>query len=232
MIADLTWAFEGFANDDAVRAILITGEGRGFCSGANLSGRSEAIQEPPPFGANDSLIRHYNPFCSLLRRSPKPTVSAVNGAAAGIGASIALLCDLIVAGESGYFIQAFRRVGLVPDGGATYLLSRLVGKTRAMELMLLGEKLSAEKALEWGVVNRCVPDAELLPTALALADALSDGPASLGFSRNLIWAGMESAWSAQLEAEAYGQAEAQRTTDAREGVLAFAEKRPPQFKGK
>ncbi len=142
-------AFEGFVANPDVRAIVLTGEGRGFCSGANLSGGGGRVTENPN-GPNQSLLKVYNPFVSAVRKSPKPLVAAVNGVAAGVGASLALVCDLIVAGESAYFLQAFRRIGLVPDGGATYLLPRLVGKARAMELTLLGEKLPARTALEWG----------------------------------------------------------------------------------
>jgi 2-(1,2-epoxy-1,2-dihydrophenyl)acetyl-CoA isomerase len=224
-------AFEGFVADPQVRAIVLTGEGRGFCSGANLSGGGGRITDAPG-GPNQSLLKVYNPFVSAVRKSPKPLVAAVNGVAAGVGASLALICDLCVAGESAYFLQAFRRIGLVPDGGATYLLPRLVGKARAMELALLGEKLPARTALEWGMINRCVPDAELMPTAMALAAQLADGPISLGYTRNLIWASLDAAWHEQVESEAYVQGDAARTEDAREGIMAFVQKRPAAFKGR
>jgi 2-(1,2-epoxy-1,2-dihydrophenyl)acetyl-CoA isomerase len=234
LMADLGAAFEGFVADPDVRAIVITGEGRGFCSGANLSGGGAAgnATASDPNGPNQALLKIYNPFVSAVRKSPKPLVAAVNGVAAGVGASLALVCDLCVAAESAYFLQAFRRIGLVPDGGATYLLPRLIGKARAMELTLLGEKLPAKTALEWGMINRCVPDAELMPAALELAKALADGPASLGYTRNLIWASLDAAWHEQVEGEAYAQGVAGRTEDAREGIMAFVQKRPAAFKGR
>ncbi|WP_068878052.1 MULTISPECIES: enoyl-CoA hydratase/isomerase [unclassified Phenylobacterium] len=232
LMGDLTAAFEDFAYGDKVRAIVLTGEGRGFCSGANLSGGGVAGRAQPAAGPNQSLIGTFNPFVSALRKSPKPLVSAVNGVAAGVGVSLALAADLAVAAESAYFLLAFRRIGLVPDGGATWMLPRLVGKARAMELMLLGEKLPAKTAVEWGLINRCVPDAELMGAAMQYAHALADGPASLGLTRNLVWDALDSSWQAQLEAEAYAQGAAQRTTDAREGVMAFVEKRPAKFTGR
>ena len=234
LMADLHGAFETLVADPGVRAIVITGEGRGFCSGANLSGGGAAASPTAsdPNGPNQALLKVYNPFVSAVRKSPKPLVAAVNGVAAGVGASLALVCDLCVAAESAYFLQAFRRIGLVPDGGATYLLPRLIGKARAMELTLLGEKLPAKTALEWGMINRCVPDAELMPAALELAKALADGPASLGYTRNLIWASLDAAWHEQVEGEAYAQGVAGRTEDAREGIMAFVQKRPAAFKGR
>ena len=231
LMEGLTAAFEGFVADRDVRAIVITGEGRGFCSGANLSGGGGRITDAPG-GPNQSLLKVYNPFVSAVRKSPKPLVAAVNGVAAGVGASLALICDLCVAAESAYFLQAFRRIGLVPDGGATYLLPRLVGKARAMELTLLGEKLPAKTALEWGMINRCVPDGELMATAMGLATQLADGPASLGLTRNLIWSSLDTAWHDQVELEAYRQGDAARTEDAREGIMAFVQKRPAEFKGR
>jgi 2-(1,2-epoxy-1,2-dihydrophenyl)acetyl-CoA isomerase len=231
LMRDLEGAFSDLVDNDAVRAIVLTGEGRGFCSGANLSGGGAGARGAAS-GPNQALLKVYNPFVNLVRTSPKPLVAAVNGVAAGVGVSLALVCDLVVAAESAYFLLAFRRIGLVPDGGATWLLPRLVGKARAMELMLLGEKLPAKTAQEWGLINRCVPDAELLPKALELARALADGPASLGYTRNLVWGALDASWAEQLEAEAYAQGDAGRTTDAREGVVAFIEKRPAKFTGK
>ncbi len=233
LMAELHADFEGMVADPGVRAIVLTGEGRGFCSGANLSaGGAGAPSASDPNGPNQSLLKVYNPFVSAVRKSPKPLVAAVNGVAAGVGASLAMVCDLCVAAESAYFLQAFRRIGLVPDGGATYLLPRLIGNARVMELTLLGEKLPAKTALEWGMINRCVPDADLMPAALELARALADGPASLGYTRNLIWASLDAAWHEQVEDEAYAQGNAARTEDAREGIMAFVQKRPAAFKGR
>ena len=234
LMSDLRSAMDKAIADPAVRAIVLTGEGRGFCSGANLSGRGDSGGDAVAAsdGPNQALLRTYNPFVSSIRRSPKPLVAAVNGVAAGVGVSLALACDLVVAAESSYFLLAFRRIGLVPDGGATWLLPRLVGKARAMELMLLGEKLPAATALDWGLINRCVPDAELMPKAMELANALANGPKSLGLTRNLIWDSLDADWHDQVEAEAYAQGVAGRTEDAREGIMAFVQKRPAAFKGK
>ena len=232
LMAELSAAVSAAIADPAVRAIVITGEGRGFCSGANLSGGSTGRATDASDGPNPALLNVYNPFVGMLRRSPKPLVAAVNGVAAGVGVSLALACDLVVAAESSYFLLAFRRIGLVPDGGATWLLPRMIGKARAMELMLLGEKLPAATALDWGLINRCVPDADLMPKAMELAHALASGPKSLGMTRNLIWDSLDAEWHDQVEAEAYAQGPAGRTEDAREGIMAFAQKRPAQFKGK
>jgi 2-(1,2-epoxy-1,2-dihydrophenyl)acetyl-CoA isomerase len=238
LMAELADAFAGFEDPDiGVRCLVITGEGRGFCSGANLAGGSSgsAVARPTadPEGpdAGLGLETVFNPFITRMRNYPVPIVAAVNGAAAGIGCSIALTADLVVAAESAYFLQAFRRIGLVPDGGATYLVARLVGKARAMELTLLGERLPAKTALEWGLINRCVPDADLMPTALELAKALATGPRSLGQIRRLVWDGLDTEWADQLHAERMAQKIAGRTADSREGVRAFLEKRPAQFKG-
>ncbi len=214
------------------RCVVLTGEGRAFCSGANLSPPSErATGADGQIDAGDRLEKHFNPLARALRELPVPFVTAVNGLAAGVGASFALMGDLIVAGESAYFLQAFRRIGLVPDGGATYMLPRLVGRARAMEMMLLGEKLPAPKALEWGLINRCVPDAEVLAAAKALALELARGPASLGLIRNLVWDSLDATYDEQLDRERDNQRRAGRTNDFIEGVTAFLQKRPANFKG-
>ena len=227
----LTDAFRSVSTGEgAARAIILTGEGRGFCSGANLSGRGPGGDAPR--GAGDALITHYNPLVKMIADLPVPFVTAVNGAAAGVGCSLALLGDIIVAGERAYFLQAFRRIGLIPDGGSTWLLPRMIGRARAMEMTLLGDRLPAAKALEWGLINRCVPDAQLMPTALTFAHELANGPASLGLIRKAMWAAQDADFSDQLAYEAKLQNEAGRTADFAEGVTAFLQKRPAAFTGR
>ncbi len=228
---NLVDAFAQIASGEIpARAVVLTGEGRGFCSGANLSG--PGIASAGPRDAGERLGTLVNPFMRSLRDFPMPIVTAVNGPAAGVGASLALMGDMILAGESAYFLQAFRRIGLVPDGGSTFLLARSLGKARAMELTLLGEKLPAAKALEWGLINRVVPDATLVDEAVKLAAELADGPASLAIIRKLVWKGLEAAHDEALDAERWGQKEAGDTEDNREGVAAFKEKRPAVFQGR
>jgi 2-(1,2-epoxy-1,2-dihydrophenyl)acetyl-CoA isomerase len=211
---------------------VLTGEGRAFSSGANLASGPPPVDSDGQPDLGGRLEVTFNPFVSMLRDLPIPYVSAVNGAAAGIGCSFALLADLIVAGESAYFLQAFRRIGLVPDGSATYHLPRMIGRVRAMEMMLLGERLPARTALDWGLINRCVPDSELLKTAKALAAELANGPTkTLGMIRRLAWASLDNTWPEQLHAERQAQRNAGRTEDFREGVAAFFQKRPAAFKG-
>lgn len=217
------------------RALILTGEGRGFCSGANLSGGGASTRDMDVDGKPDAgaaLEAIYNPMMTALRDFPYPIVTAVNGVAAGIGCPLALMGDMIVAGESAYFLQAFRRIGLAPDGGSSYLLPRLVGKARAMEMMLLGEKIPAAKALEWGLINRCVPDADLLGVATTLARELAKGPASLGAIRKLVWESLDADWNGQLHAERKAQKMAGKTEDFIEGVSAFLQKRVAAFKGR
>lgn len=230
MAQDLTAAFKQAQKD--ARAVILTGEGRGFCSGANLSGGGPATRDgDAPRDAGAALESIYNPLVTSLRDLPIPFVTAVNGAAAGVGCSLALMGDLIVAGEGAYFLQAFRRIGLVPDGGSTYLLPRMIGRARAMEMMLLGEKVPAKTALEWGMVNRCVPDGDLLSTAKKLATELANGPASVAMIRKIGWASLDNDWKEQLQLERVTQRDAGLTDDFLEGVTAFLQKRPAQFKG-
>lgn len=212
------------------RAVILTGAGRAFCSGADLSS-SPARSGDAPADMGAGLESTYNPLMTSLRDLPVPLVTAVNGAAAGVGCSLALVGDLIVAAEEAYFLQAFRRIGLVPDGGSTFMLPRTIGRARAMEMTLLGERIPAPQALDWGLVNRVVPAGELMAAAQDYARRLADGPASLGLTRRLVWDGATAGWDEQLHAEREAQREAGRTTDFVEGVRAFAEKRPARFTG-
>ncbi len=234
MAVELTDVFRQIATGQiAARAIVLTGAGKGFCSGANLqSGPTSRLDVDGKPDAGVALESTYNPLVTLMRDSDIPIVTAVNGAAAGIGCSFALLGDITIAGESAYFLQAFRRIGLVPDGGSTYMLPRLVGKARAMEMALLGEKITAQTALSWGLINRCVPDAELLPTALQVAKELANGPASLGAIRKLIWASLDQSWTEQLHEERVRQRSAGKSEDFMEGVAAFLGKRAAKFTGR
>lgn len=231
MVEELLLAFEK-ASDDA-RATILTGSGRGFCSGANLSGGGPTGSQPQGKpDAGKALDQFYNPLIVVMREHPHPIITAVNGAAAGVGCSIALMGDLVIASENAYFLQAFRRIGLVPDGGSTYLLPRNIGKARAMEMALLGDKIPAAKALDWGLINRVVPQDNLMKTATDLATDLANGPTvSLSMIRSLIWDGGEKDFSEQLHLERVAQRTAGRTSDFAEGVKAFLEKRPANFKG-
>ena len=207
------------------RALVLTGAGRGFCSGADMKELPTRRAE----GAGLVLERVFHPLFRRLRDLPAPIVTAVNGAAVGIGMSLALMGDLTVAARSSYFLLSFTRIGLVPDGGATFLLPRLIGLARARELALLAEKLPAERAHVWGLINRVVDDAQLMEEALSLAQRLADGPAALPHTRRLFWD--EKGYEAQLAREAAAQERAGATVDFAEGLLAFQEKREPKFSG-
>jgi 2-(1,2-epoxy-1,2-dihydrophenyl)acetyl-CoA isomerase len=217
---------------NGVRAVLITGTGRAFCSGADLQARGEAsiAGGSAPYAA---LTKTYNPLMMKLARLPVPVVTAVNGPAAGIGCSLALAGDFAIAGKSAYFLQAFVNIGLVPDGGASWMLPRLIGKARATEMMLLGEKISGEKAESWGLIHKCVEDAALMDEARALAARLASGPTvAIGIMRQNIAAALDSDYASALVREAEGQRIAGATADAMEGGAAFLEKRKVIFRGK
>ena len=216
---------------DGARAVLITGAGRAFCSGADLAAGRDRSAVGGGQASHDALTRHYNPLMVKLAELDVPTVAAVNGPAAGVGCSIALAADFAIAGTSGYFLQAFVNIGLVPDGGASWMLPRLVGKARATEMMLLGEKIDAAKAAEWGLIHKAVADEELLPEALALATRLAAGPTvALGLMRRNIALALDGYGDA-LNREAVAQRAAGGTGDAMEGATAFLQKRKPAFRG-
>jgi 2-(1,2-epoxy-1,2-dihydrophenyl)acetyl-CoA isomerase len=228
---DLLDAVTTVAEDDALRALLITGAGRGFSSGADLKEqRSEGDGGVPDLSAR--LKEIYHPIITGLREMPKPVVAAVNGPAVGIGCSLALAADLIVAAESAYFLLAFVNIGLVPDGGSTAFLPARVGYARAAEMAMLGERIAAEQALEWGLVNRVVRDGELDSVSAELLDRLANGPtSSYAGAKRLLNRRMYADLAGQLDAEAEAQKEQGQSKDFIEGVVAFVEKRPPNFSG-
>jgi 2-(1,2-epoxy-1,2-dihydrophenyl)acetyl-CoA isomerase len=231
--ADLLSALRQAAADEAVRAIVVTGAGRGFSSGADLKDMSAGASTPD--GRPDvytTLTERYHPIMKLIREVPKPVLAAVNGPAVGIGCSLALCCDLIVAAESAYFLLAFVNIGLVPDGGSSVFVPSRVGIARASELAMLGERLPAPRALEWGLINRVVPDAALDEEVTALAARLASGPTRsyAGAKRQLNnW--LYTRMDEQLDLEARLQQESTTTADFVEGVSAFVQKRPAQFSG-
>lgn len=218
--------------DRDVRCVLLTGAGRAFCSGANLKASAMAMAGDQPRDLGKSIDETYNPLVDAIRDLPVPIVTAVNGVAAGAGLSLALMGDLIVAADSASFVLAFRRIGLVPDASATYVLPRLIGKGRAMEMALLGEAVDAPTALAWGMVNRVVADTELPAASTDLARRLAEGPAALGATRRMIWKSLDHHWSRQLEEERDTQRDMGRTADFVEGVSAFLQKRPAAFTGR
>jgi len=233
MLGGITDALRHIATPESgVRCLLITGAGRAFSTGANLQQMTKGEEGSGPREAGSLLETGFHPVLRRLRDLPIPIVTAVNGPAAGAGMSLALMGDLILCARSAYFLQAFRRIGLVPDCGSTWLLPRLIGRARAMELSLLGEKLPAETALEWGLVNRVYDDAVLMDEATALARNLADGPTlALGLMRRLYWEATESSHEEQIEMERRFQLQAGASADFKEGLAAFLEKRPAQFTG-
>jgi 2-(1,2-epoxy-1,2-dihydrophenyl)acetyl-CoA isomerase len=227
---ELKQVVEGEAADPSVRAVLVTGSGRGFSSGADLKSGFEPADDGLPDIRGELEIFH--PVIAGIRRLEKPVVAAVNGPAVGIGASLALACDLLLAAESSYLGLAFVNIGLMPDGGSTLFVPAAVGKARAFEMALLGERVPAAKALEWGLVNRVVPDDSLMDEANALLEQLAAGPTrSYAASKRALNRMLYPDLDAQLDLEAELQHSLARTRDFQEGVTAFAEKRDPAFQG-
>ena len=213
------------------RALVLTGAGRGFCAGQDLSDRSFPTGESPDLGA--TLDRLYNPLVRKIRALELPVICAVNGVAAGAGANVALACDIVLAARSAKFIQAFAKIGLVPDGGGTWSLTRLVGEARAKALAMTAQPLSAEQAAAWGLIWQVVEDSELLQAAEALAADFASAPTrGLALTKQAIQAASTNSMDAQLDLERDLQRQAGRTQDYREGVAAFLEKRPPKFEGR
>jgi 2-(1,2-epoxy-1,2-dihydrophenyl)acetyl-CoA isomerase len=231
MHAELRQALASIREDDAIRVVVLTGAGRAFCAGQDLRERRRSGDEKPDLGA--SLETNYHPLVLALRSLEKPVIGAINGVAAGAGASIALACDIVIAAESARFIQAFSKLGLVPDAGGTFFLTRNIGAPRAMGLALLGDPLPARQAQEWGLIWRCVEDDALMPAVAELGARLASGP-SRGYARTkqAIYAAEQQALEQQLATESAYQRELGRTKDYAEGVAAFAEKRQPRFTGR
>lgn len=231
MLAELNDAVREVADPArGARCLLLTGQGPAFCSGANLA---DDVPRPPGHVPGDTLRSGYHPLLLALRDLEMPMVSAVHGAAAGIGMSLAIMADMVCASRQATFLQAFARIGLIPDGGATFLLPRLVGWGRAMELSLMAEKLPADKALEWGLVNRLYDDSDaLMAGAMAIARQLANGPRALALMRRAYWESASNSFEQQIDLEARLQRQAGRSEDFKEGVAAFLAKRPARFAGR
>lgn len=228
----LAAALDEAATDDAVRAIILTGAGRGFCAGQDLSDRAAAPGDSRP-DLGESLEKRYNPLIRRIRALDKPIIAAVNGVAAGAGANIALACDIVLAARSASFLQAFARIGLIPDSGGTWTLPRLIGEARARAAILLAEPISAEQAEAWGMIWKAVADDHLMPEARALAGRLAAGPTyGYGLAKRALAASPNQSLEAQLDLERDLQRLAGASDDYLEGVRAFSEKRPPRFTGK
>jgi 2-(1,2-epoxy-1,2-dihydrophenyl)acetyl-CoA isomerase len=232
MLKALGKAARDAAKDKSVRCVVITGAGRAFCSGQDLAEVADRYKSDEPLELGAHLRDYYNPMIATLRTMEKPVVAATNGVAAGAGFSLALACDLRIAGESASFIDSFINVGLIPDSGGTFTLPRLVGVARAMEIAVTGRKVKSDEALSLGLVTRVVPDAELASATTELAQKLAAMPTkAIGLTKRAI----NESWNAdlvdQLDYEAMLQTTAGRTHDHREGVVAFLEKRKPSFTG-
>jgi 2-(1,2-epoxy-1,2-dihydrophenyl)acetyl-CoA isomerase len=216
--------------DKPVRAILLTGAGRGFCAGQDLSDVPEPVDGKLDLGA--TVRQTYNPLIQLLREIEKPVVCAVNGVAAGAGANLAIACDIVIASEAASFIQSFSKIGLVPDSGGTFFLPRAIGMPMATALMMLGDKITAQRAAEIGMIYKVVPADALETESMSLARQLASMPTKgLGFTKRALNASMGNNLEKQLQVEEEMQAEAGRTWDFEEGVAAFREKRKPDFRG-
>ena len=232
MHAEIREVLAELANSREARVLLLTGAGRAFCAGQDLADRAVA-PGGAPVDLGDSIEKNYRPLVLALRNLPMPVIAAVNGVAAGAGANIALACDVVIAARSANFIQAFSKIGLIPDSGGTWLLPRLVGNARALGLALFGDKLSAAQAESWGLIWRCVDDDQLESVAGEMARQLAAGP-TRGFARakQAIYGSWSATLDQQLDLERDFQRELGNSDDYREGVAAFLEKRAPRFTGR
>jgi len=231
MHEDMRAAMKIIEKDDQIRCVLLTGNGRGFCAGQDLGDRDvSADAAAPDLGA--SLEQNYNPLLKRIVHLEKPVICAVNGVAAGAGANLALACDIVLAARSASFIQSFCKIGLIPDSGGSWMLPRLIGRARATALAMLGEKIPAEQAEQWGIIWKSYHDEELMPAAEKLAAALATQPTrGLGLIKRALNLSSENSFDEQLDVERDLQRLAGRTDDFREGVNAFMNKREPQFRG-
>lgn len=231
MIGELKTCWEELAADESVRCVLLTGAGRGFCAGADLADPDREASATADSGS--ALDKYFNPVIRQMRSMPKPVVAAVNGVAAGVGMSFAMAADIAIAAKSASFLQAFARIGLLPDGGSTWFLPRVVGDARARALAMLAPQIPAEKARDWGMIWDVVEDADLMPTAIAMARKLADGPTmALGRIKAAMNAAAGNDLSAQLDVERDYQRDLGKSEDFKEGVAAFLAKRPAKFKGR
>ncbi len=232
MLSELQDAFKQAGRDQEVRAVILTGAGRGFCAGQDLGNVKERLEAGGRMDYGAHLRHTYNPLILRIRQLPKPVIAAVNGVAAGAGMSLVMACDLRLAAESASFLQAFVRVGLVPDSGSTWMLPRLIGMARAAEMMLTGRRISAQEAYEWGLINKVVPDDALMEEARKLAGEFANAPTKvIGYIKRALDYAATSSLEEALEYEADMQELAGRTNDHLEGLRAFLEKRPPKYTG-